>query len=223
MNWETLLCWGDSITIGARSYLAYPEHAGDLLKSVTRKQWHTPIHAKCGFTVCDLNRSLTTVMSEYKAFQPSLLTIMIGTNDLKSSTDVRHFRVAYRQLIIKALMICAPSQVVLLSIPRLKAGVMYPYNMEMNPQVDRYNGLIRTFCEEFGVRSLEFQLNDEDFFDGVHLNESGSRQAGLQLSDFVLRDRGLPAHASNATSLNAATALPTAATLPVDSGFLTHS
>jgi len=123
MNWETILAWGDSITIGARSYLAYAEHAGNFLQQETGKHWHTPIHAVCGYTACDLNRSLTPEISNQQALSPSLLTLMIGTNDLKSPTDPESFRVAYRQLLIKASLICPAQQILVLHIPRLKAGV----------------------------------------------------------------------------------------------------
>lgn len=40
MNWETLLCMGDSITIGSRSYLGYPEYAGHYLSTETNKKWN---------------------------------------------------------------------------------------------------------------------------------------------------------------------------------------
>jgi len=97
MNWETMLAWGDSITIGARSYLSYAEYAGNFLQKETKKHWHTPVHAVCGFTASDLNRSLTPELASQKSLSPSLLTLMIGTNDLKSPTDPELFRIAYRQ------------------------------------------------------------------------------------------------------------------------------
>ncbi|NQV02922.1 MAG: hypothetical protein HQ542_09770 [Bacteroidia bacterium] len=50
MNWETLISFGDSITIGARSYLGYPEICGDLLENILNKDWHVINHARNGFT-----------------------------------------------------------------------------------------------------------------------------------------------------------------------------
>ena len=191
MNWETLLCWGDSITIGARSYLAYAEYAGTYLSETTNREWHTPVHATCGFTASDLNRSLTPVMPTMKDYQPSFLTILIGTNDLKAPTSRECFRIAYRQVLIKARLICRPGQILAIQIPQLKTGVMYPYQMEMNETVEEFNEDISQLARDFGVRTVKLQLADEDLFDGVHLNESGSTHVAWQIAEFILRDRGL--------------------------------
>ena len=191
MNWETILSWGDSITIGARSYLAYPEYAGHALTQSTNKHWHTPIHAFCGYTACDLNRSLTPELEKFVALKPSLLTIMIGTNDLKSPTDIGSFEIAYRQLLIKAHLVCPSKQILILPIPELKKGVMYPYQIHMNSTVKLLNSSIDDLATEFGVRTLSVGLEDVDLYDGVHLSESGSRNVGSHVADFILADRGL--------------------------------
>ena len=218
MNWETLLSWGDSITIGARSYLAYPEYAGQSLSQPTSKHWHTPIHAECGYTACDLNRSLTPELQSFVEMKPSLLTIMIGTNDLKSPTTIESFRIAYRQLLIKAHMVCSSQQILVLAIPELKRGVMYPYQFEMNSTVKELNQVIAGLAEEFGVRMISVDLNDEDLFDGVHLNESGSEKVGQQIADFVLADRGITCRLNSSKSHRRATE-PAATVFPNVSTF----
>ncbi len=45
MNWETLMCFGDSITIGARSYCGYPEYAGNYLEKELGNKWNIINHA----------------------------------------------------------------------------------------------------------------------------------------------------------------------------------
>lgn len=191
MNWETLLSWGDSITIGARSYLAYSEYAGGILGKSTQREWLTPIHASCGFTVNDLNRSLTPVIQDHKALQPSLLTILIGTNDVKSPTSPELFEIAYRQVLVKASLICRRNQILAIMIPNLQPGVMYPYQFTMNESVAKFNQIIERLAKEFGIRTLKLYLEEEDFFDGVHLNELGSDNVGWQIAEFILRDRGM--------------------------------
>lgn len=191
MNWETLLAWGDSITIGARSYLAYPEYAGQILKERTDKHWHTPIHAVCGYTTSDLNRSLTPQMSAMTALAPSVLTIMIGTNDLKSATPSSAFAIAYEQILIKARMVLPSSQIIVLPIPEMVPGVMYPYRYSMNGDVRRLNDIITSLAAEHAIRTLSGSLPTEQFFDGVHLNEVGSRAVGQRIAEQVFLDRGL--------------------------------
>jgi len=201
VNWETLLTWGDSITIGARSYLAYGEYAGKFLSNATHREWHTPVHATCGFTANDLNRSLTPLMPTMKSFQPSFLTILIGTNDLKGPTTRECFRVAYRQVLVKARLICRPSQILAIEIPHLKTGVMYPYQMGMNKTVDHFNEDIREISRDFKVRTLKLHLEDDDLFDGVHLTEEGSEHVAWQITELVLHDRGLTVPLSNGLNL----------------------
>ena len=191
MNWETLLCWGDSITIGSRSYLCYPEYAAQSLATATDRQWHAITHAVCGYTACDLNRSLAPELGKMQVLKPGLLTIMIGTNDLKSPTAIEPFKIAYTQLLIKARLICSPSQILLFEIPELRTGVMYPYLVSMNETVKKYNSAIKELADQFGVRTISADLDDHHLFDGVHLNEAGSEHVGAQLSAKVLDDRGL--------------------------------
>ena len=66
MNWETLLCLGDSITFGARSYFGYPEIAGNILEEKLSKSWNIINHSTNGFTTIDLIRSLNPVLTNYK-------------------------------------------------------------------------------------------------------------------------------------------------------------
>jgi len=191
MNWETLLCWGDSITIGARSYLCYPEYAAQSLADATDRRWHAITHAVCGYTACDLNRSLAPEIGKMKDLKPGLLTIMIGTNDLKGPTALKPFKIAYSQLLIKARMVCGPNQILLFEIPELKTGVMYPYLVSMNASVRKYNTAIKELADQFGVRTIGVDLEDHHLFDGVHLDETGSHHVGCQLAAKVLEDRGL--------------------------------
>lgn len=56
MNWETYIAFGDSITIGARTYLGYPELVGDKLSGRLNKHWNVINHSVSGFKAIDLAR-----------------------------------------------------------------------------------------------------------------------------------------------------------------------
>ncbi len=66
MNWESLLCMGDSITRGARSYLGYPEIAADMLTKSTRVAWTSWNFAWNGYRAVDLLRAV----DEHRARAP---------------------------------------------------------------------------------------------------------------------------------------------------------
>lgn len=196
MNWETLLCLGDSITFGARSYFGYPEIAGNILEEKLSKSWNIINHSTNGFTTIDLIRSLNPVSPLYKREAPSIITIMIGTNDIKNKTSIEDFTVAYNQIIIKAKLMAVNSNIVLFKIPRFTKKVFYPYNYSMNADVSRFNIVIEELAKENQLRTIDLDLEDDDFFDGVHFSAKGSLSAGKQLAEFILKDKGIESTSS---------------------------
>jgi lysophospholipase L1-like esterase len=194
MNWETILCLGDSITIGARSYCGYPEYTGYLLEKKFGNKWNVINHAVSGYTTIDLERSVTAHFSNLRQFEAGVATIMIGTNDVKKNTSDEDFGVAYRQLIIKTLLLTPAKNVVLVRIPSLPQGVAYPYTYEMNRKIDRLNTIIGELAEEHRLRSIAFTFSNKDLFDGVHLSAEGVKNAAKQLSSFISLDKGSSDH-----------------------------
>ncbi|HET6245060.1 MAG TPA: SGNH/GDSL hydrolase family protein, partial [Bacteroidia bacterium] len=170
MNWETLMCFGDSITIGARSYCGYPEYAGNLLEKKLGNNWNVINLAVCGYTAMDLARYISSNFSNLKQFEPGIISILIGTNDVKKNTLPSDFEIAYRQVILKALLLSCNRNVVLIKLPFFPKNVAYPYNFGMNNKVDSCNEIIDQLAVNYNLRAMEFHLNDADLFDGVHLN-----------------------------------------------------
>jgi lysophospholipase L1-like esterase len=191
MNWETLLAFGDSITIGARTYLGYPEYAANLLSQATQKHWNAVNFAKSGITAIELNRMITAEFSNLQSQHPDLITLLIGTNDLKNGTSPQDFRIACEQILIKAKLICPSNNVLIFQIPVLQNGVKYPYSLSMNQQIPQFNTMLQQMALAFHCRYGSFQLTEKDFCDGVHLNEQGVQRAGEQLAQTILRERGL--------------------------------
>ncbi|WP_271730045.1 SGNH/GDSL hydrolase family protein [Aquimarina algiphila] len=189
MNWETIMCFGDSITIGSRSMLAYPEYCGHFLSTETKKKWNVVNHAKAGFTTIDLVRSINNNFFNLKSFKPEIATIMIGTNDLKSNTSISDFQIAYTQVIIKARLIVGSSNIILIKIPKLLEGVMLPYKIEMNERIEEFNHLIQDIGNKESLIVEKMNSNCSDFYDGVHLNDIGSKNWGKQLADVITNMR----------------------------------
>jgi len=186
MNWETILSLGDSITIGSRSYLGYPEYCGAFLSKETKKNWNVLNHAVAGYTTIDLVRSIDKQYSQLKSAKPDIATILIGTNDLKANTSLKLFKITYEQLVTKTRLIVGSSNIILIDIPYLMNDVMLPYNIGMNKLVKEYNQIICSIANENNLRRMELQYDDSFFFDGVHLNEYGSEEIARQISHFIL-------------------------------------
>lgn len=191
MNWETILFLGDSLTVGARSYLGYPEYTGDLLTQKLSKDWNVVNHATNGFTAIDLSRSVSNNYASLAAQNPLISVVLIGTNDAKIGTSEEAFRIALEQLIIKAKLMTLHKKVLLLQIPDLAAGVSYPYTVGMNKNIAVYNQIIEKMAVKHQVKTLSIALNPEHFYDGVHFNEAGTITYARSLADFILKERGM--------------------------------
>lgn len=185
MNWETLLCLGDSITIGSRSYLGYPEYCGDYLTKTTQKDWNVINHATAGFTTVDLVRQIDKNIAALRSFKPDFASVLIGTNDLKSSTSITDFKIAYQQLLVKVTLIVGSTNFVLVEIPKLLEGVMLPYRMEMNQLVEQYNAVIHQIALDKKIEVIRFTNDPSYFYDGVHLNGVGSSKWGAELGGYI--------------------------------------
>jgi lysophospholipase L1-like esterase len=191
MNWETLMCLGDSITIGARSYCSYPEYAAAELEKEIGNHWIIINHATSGFTAIDLSRSITANFNNLKKFQPSIITVLIGTNDVKSNVPSEDFEIALNQIVLKAKLIVQNKNVVLMTLPFFPEGIMYPYKYGMNSKIEEFNTIIKSMAKKHGIRTTSFEISTNDLFDGVHLNSDGAKKVGRQLCDYILKDKGI--------------------------------
>ena len=185
------MSFGDSITFGARSYLGYPELCGDLLGKKLDKSWQVINHAVNGYTTIDLVRSIDPNLDNFRNCYPSIITVMIGTNDIKNDVSTENFMIAYRQLIVKLRLLSVGNNILLLKIPRFTRQVFYPYNFAMNERVSEFNQYIEELAVMNSLRTFGFRFEDDDFFDGVHLNEKGGHTAAIQLAGLILKDKGV--------------------------------
>lgn len=190
MNWETLLCIGDSITIGARSYIGFPEYLGHFLREASQTEWNVINQAISGYTCRDISRNISSHFTNIKNQNPSIATILIGTNDVKTNTPPDLFEMAYIQLITKVKLLIPGNTIFLIKIPNFTKGIKYPYTFQLNEQIPQYNDIITQLSKKYQLRLIELEMKEAHLFDGVHLNESGSRGVAQQISSIILQDKG---------------------------------
>lgn len=191
MNWETYIAFGDSITIGARTYLGYPELVGTKLSGRLNKKWNVINHSVSGFKAIDLARHIDNHFSSLLEHKSSITSILIGTNDIKEKTSVEDFKIALNQIIIKTKLLTINKNVVIFSIPEFHKGIMYPYSVGMNETTSIFNKAINQLAKDNEIRMLELNHTEKDFFDGVHLNRYGIENFSDQISKYILKDKGL--------------------------------
>lgn len=191
MNWETYIAFGDSITVGARTYLGYPELVGNRLSEQLANQWNVINHAVCGFRAVDLARNIDKYYSTLKENKPSVSTILIGTNDIKEHTELVDFKIALEQVILKAKLLTTGGNVIIIPIPEFHKGITYPYSIDMNEKISVFNTAIMELADRHHIRMLPISTKKEDFLDGVHLNGTGIVTFSEQISRYILRDKGV--------------------------------
>lgn len=191
MNWETYLALGDSITIGARTYLGYPELVGDTLSSRLSKHWNVVNHAVSGLKTIDLSRHIDAHYTTLKERKASITTVLIGTNDIKERTSVENFRIALDQVLLRAKMLTLNGNVVVIAIPEFHKGISYPYSIGMNATIAVFNEVIASLAKRHGIRVLYLDHSEDDFTDGVHLNEKGIGTFSRQIVRYILQDKGI--------------------------------
>lgn len=191
MNWETYIAFGDSITIGARTYLGYPELVGNKLSDTLEKQWNVINHSNVGFKAIDLARYIDKHFYSLKEHKASITSILIGTNDIKEKINVEDFKIALSQIIVKSKLLTTNKNVIIFSIPEFHKGIMYPYSIEMNETILVFNKIISQLAKEHDIRMLEINHTIEDFIDGVHLNRDGIENFSNQISKYILKDKGI--------------------------------
>lgn len=191
MNWETYIAFGDSITIGTRTYLGYPELVGSKLSHKLNKQWNVINHSVSGFKAIDLARYIDQHFFTLKEHKASVTSILIGTNDIKEQTSLDDFRIALNQIIIKTKLLTVNKNVIIFGIPEFYKGIMYPYSIDMNEKVAAFNVVIDELAEINKIRKLELNHSAHDFLDGVHLNSTGIETFSDQVSTYILKDKGI--------------------------------
>ncbi|MEL6845768.1 MAG: hypothetical protein AAFP02_21385, partial [Bacteroidota bacterium] len=82
-------------------------------------------------------------------------------------------------------------KLILLHLPSLQKGIMYPYQFSMNETIKAYNQTIIRLAKEYRLSHYALPLGEEHFIDGVHLNRTGVEQAGSSIAKLVLSERGL--------------------------------
>ena len=191
MNWETYLAFGDSITIGARTYLGYPELVGHNLGIHLAKQWNVINHSASGLKAIDLARHIDKSFFSLKEHKASISTVLIGTNDIKENTGIEDFTIALNQVILKTRLLTVNENVLLIAIPEFQKGIMYPYSIGMNKRIALFNIEIEKLSISHNIRMLTLSHSENDFLDGVHLNQNGIVTFSDQITNYILKDKGI--------------------------------
>jgi len=173
MNYQNLICFGDSQTFGARSYGCYPLYLGKFLSEQTPYQWRTINRSVNGFTARDL---WFKINQEIDALSDTFICcLMIGTNDVGNGTDIELFSEYYTQ-ILRTLVIKKFKVIICGEIPPIfPDGHSFFERPTSELRLD-YNMALRESVAKFSrARTISLDhLTREHYEDPVHFNEKGN-------------------------------------------------
>jgi len=173
MNYQKVVCWGDSQTFGARTYGCYPLYLVRKLNLSTNYTWTANNQSENGRTARDLwfciNNNLTNLDDIYTA------CILIGANDIGNNTPIELFAEYYHQ-ILHALKISGIKSIYCGEIPPIWPDGHAFFSRERSATRDEYNEQVNLIVEAHGIAQLvQFpELTHACFVDPVHFNEKGN-------------------------------------------------
>lgn len=173
MNYQNMLCLGDSQTFGARTYGCYPVHLARLLTERTPYQWRTINRSVNGYTARDLWFKIGEEIDGIAdAFQACLL---IGTNDVGNDTDIDLFAEYYRQ-ILRTLAIKGYRAVFCADLPPIHADGHVFFARDVVPRREAFNERIRDLVAESPIAHLVQvgEMGRHLYVDPVHFSEAGN-------------------------------------------------
>jgi lysophospholipase L1-like esterase len=173
LNYQKLVCWGDSQTFGARTYGCYPLYLVRSLNETTRYTWTASNLSRNGDTARDLWFRVTEEAGRLEDTYHAC--ILIGTNDVANGTPLDLFTEYYGQ-IVSTLEINHIRNIYCGEIPQIHPDghAFFPHSIV--DDIGLYNNsieaIVRSSSRASIVRFGEMDLSM--FVDPVHLSEKGN-------------------------------------------------
>lgn len=173
MNYQKIVCWGDSQTFGARSYGCYPLYMIRALNSETRYTWNALSICKNGYTARDLWFRLSSDLLNIHDTKQAC--VLVGANDVGNSTPIDLFSEYYKQ-ILDALKIAQFRVVHCGEIPRILADGHPYFAKDCEVRRAEYNAAVEDVVSRSSIAKLvRFpELGESHLVDPVHFSEQGN-------------------------------------------------
>jgi lysophospholipase L1-like esterase len=185
MNYQNLLCLGDSQTFGARTYGCYPIHLGRQLRSASPYEWRVVNWSVNGYTARDLwlllNQRIDTLPDTYQA------CLLIGTNDVGQNSDLDLFEEYYRQIVL-ALCVRKFKAILCGEVPPIHSDGHVFFSKQCADSRTAYNERVRRVTAEFAAAKFVAspELPRDCYEDPVHFNERGNAAVAAAFCEAIL-------------------------------------
>lgn len=185
VNYQTIACWGDSQTFGARTYGCYPLHLAQILNARTRYAWQAINLATNGHTVRNLWLRLPHDLASMTDVHQAC--VLIGANDVGNESPLDLFAEYYRQ-VLQALRVRRFRAVYCAEIPPIWADGHAFFSAESERRRGAYNDRIEAAVAATPVAKLVKlgDLESECFCDPVHPSETGNVKIAERFAEAIM-------------------------------------
>ena len=179
-------CIGDSITEGS----GYPENLQEMLGS----NYRVGNFGVSGSTVLSKSNIPYASQPEFvkaKAFQPSIIIIMLGTNDAHEETyqSIEDFSVNYKKLISEYQELNSNPEIWLVKPPPIFRNNLNLHNTNLEqgiiPRIEQVADELNLPLIDINMLLSEYP---EHFGDGVHPNNNGAMLIASEIFDVIISE-----------------------------------
>jgi len=171
MIWNQILCFGDSLTYGARDEYgrSYPAELSKLLWEDTKEFYFCHNHGVNGETSSDLLKRCWRVINGHRDCK--IICLLVGTNDTKCPTPEDIYSDNLRQLVG-----VAKSQGMTVIVGTLPPLGFSPFYLHNTDYIDKYSKIITDNSENWGYKVCDLSGLGEHLIDGVHFGNNGYKE-----------------------------------------------
>ena len=192
MNYNSVLCVGDSITFGSRDdkNSNYPLEMEAILEEKAGGMWLCVGDGICGETSVDLIRRFYKLVSGFpRVYEVCLFE---GVNDAKDEKNT--LPEIYSKNMEHCIKVCKilGKKLFLGTIPEKNGNLAPSYGKNTNDRVKKYNHELELLAQKYDLELVDLSaLPKECYADGIHFNNSGHREIARRFSEAILKERGI--------------------------------
>jgi lysophospholipase L1-like esterase len=184
INYNNIVCFGDSLTFGARSSGCYPLYLVDMLNKNSPYKWRVINRGINGTTARDLWFRINWEIE--KLDDAFIYCLLIGTNDCSAGTEENIFTM-YLEQILDCMLIKKAKVILIGEIPQIINDGNPFYTKAATEKRIRLNEIIKEVsCGYSQVKIINFDLDKSCCEDSVHFNEKGNYLIAKSYFDTII-------------------------------------
>lgn len=185
MGLDKILCFGDSLTNGARDeyYRSFPLELSSIIRERTGKFYCCVNTGINGETTSHMYHRAHGVLAAHASAR--VVLFMGGTNDSKVPMPAEIYQDNVESIILMARAMGLKIYIGILP-PVAGPGLPCYSQSGCNVTIQSYNDILRRICTKYGLGTCDFSGYGADMFcDGIHMNHKGYRQMALDWYDVI--------------------------------------